>query len=149
MVDDVGGGSGTNSTTGSELSPTPRATLCNHCESDNRITGQATMRQIATVDGPVESRTNKILFGRLNVSGVFRWATCHMCNMVTYTVNAKVDGTGFDVEIAGIGAHQTTLGFPTEAAANAWIAQDQRRTCADDFFGSPTIPGCRGGPDRA
>jgi hypothetical protein len=67
--------------------------------------------------------------------------------MTTYMVKAKVDGTGFNVEIAGVGAHKTILGFPTEAAANAWIAQDQRRTCADDFFGSPATPGCRGDPD--
>jgi hypothetical protein len=91
---------------------------------------------------------NKIQFGSLSVSGVFQWVTCHMCNMVTYTVNAKVDGTGYNVEIAGVGAHQMILSFPTEAAANAWIAQDKRWTCADDFFGSPATPGYPGGPDR-
>ena len=71
----------------------------------------------------------------------------HIDTMTTYTVKAKVDGTGFSVEITGVGAHHTVLDFPTEAAANAWIAQDRRRTVADDFFRPPAAPGYHGGSD--
>src|SRR5450432_3450583 len=49
--------------------------------------------------------------------------------MITYTVNASADQTGFHVKIAGNeGNRQTILGFYTEGAANAWIADDKRRT---------------------
>jgi hypothetical protein len=75
-------------------------------------------------------------------------AMCHIGSiMTTYTVRAIVDGIGFEVEIAGVGAHQSILRFGTEDAANAWIAQDKRRTHVDEFFGSPAAPECGGGSD--
>jgi hypothetical protein len=69
--------------------------------------------------------------------------------MATYTAKSKVDGTGFSVEVTGVNDRHTILSFPTKAAANEWIAQDKRRTNADDFSGSPAAPGCHGGPDEA
>ena len=49
--------------------------------------------------------------------------------MITYTVHASADQTGFHVKIAGSeGNRQTILGFGTESAADAWIADDQRLT---------------------
>ena len=51
------------------------------------------------------------------------------CGMITYTVNASADQTGFHVKIAGSdGNRQTILGFGTERAADAWIANDKRLT---------------------
>jgi hypothetical protein len=51
------------------------------------------------------------------------------CGMITYTVNASADQTGFHVKIAGSdGNRQTMLGFRTEGAADAWIANDKRLT---------------------
>jgi hypothetical protein len=49
--------------------------------------------------------------------------------MITYTVYASADQTGFHVKIAGSeGDRQTILGFGTEGAALAWIADDKRLT---------------------
>jgi hypothetical protein len=67
--------------------------------------------------------------------------------MATYTAKAKVDGTGFSVEVTGVDDRHTILSFPTKAAANEWIAQDKRRTNADDFSGSVAASGCHGDPD--
>jgi hypothetical protein len=51
------------------------------------------------------------------------------CGMITYTVNASADQTGFHVKIAGSdGNRQTMLGFRTAGAADAWIADDKRLT---------------------
>jgi hypothetical protein len=71
----------------------------------------------------------------------------HIHSMTTYTAKAKADGTGFNVEVTGADDHHTVLSFATQAAANEWIAQDKRRTNADDFFGSPAAPGCHDGSD--
>jgi hypothetical protein len=44
----------------------------------------------------------------------------------------------FAVEIVIVGAlPQTAAGFATEAAAQGWIAQDQRLRSAADPFGTP------------
>lgn len=44
----------------------------------------------------------------------------------------------FAVEIVRVGAlPQTAAGFATEAAAQGWIAQDQRLRIAADPFGTP------------
>ena len=49
--------------------------------------------------------------------------------MITYTVHASGDQTGFHVKIGGSeGNRQTILGFGTEGAADAWIADDKRLT---------------------
>jgi hypothetical protein len=71
----------------------------------------------------------------------------HLATMATYMAIAKVEGTGFSVEVTGANDHHTTLDFPTEAAANEWIAQDKRRTNADDFPWNPAAPGCHDGSD--
>ena len=47
--------------------------------------------------------------------------------MATYTVVFRADRAGYDVQVKGdSGARHTILGFKTEAAAKAWIAEDQR-----------------------
>jgi hypothetical protein len=47
--------------------------------------------------------------------------------MATYTVVFRADRTGYDVHVKDdSGGRHTILGFKTEAAANAWIAEDQR-----------------------
>jgi hypothetical protein len=44
----------------------------------------------------------------------------------------------FAVEIVRVGAlPQTAAGFATEAAAQGWIAQDERLRAAADPFGTP------------
>jgi hypothetical protein len=44
----------------------------------------------------------------------------------------------FAVEIVRVGAlPQTAAGFATEAAAQSWIAQDQRLRASADPFGTP------------
>lgn len=49
--------------------------------------------------------------------------------MTTYAIVPNADGTGFNISIAGSdGARQTMLGFKSEAEAEAWIAQDRRRS---------------------
>ena len=49
--------------------------------------------------------------------------------MITYTVCTSAEQTGFHVKIAGSeGDRQTILGFGTEGAALAWIADDKRLT---------------------
>ena len=49
--------------------------------------------------------------------------------MITYTVPAGAGQTGFHVKIGGSeGNRQTILGFGTEGAADAWIADDKRLT---------------------
>ena len=51
------------------------------------------------------------------------------CGMITYRVIASADQTCFHVKIAGSdGNRQTMLGFRTEGAADAWIANDKRLT---------------------
>lgn len=48
--------------------------------------------------------------------------------MVTYIISLETS-RGFDVKIVGNdGARQTLLGFPTRQAAEAWIAQDRKRS---------------------
>ncbi|GAC1427065.1 MAG: hypothetical protein NVSMB6_27270 [Burkholderiaceae bacterium] len=48
------------------------------------------------------------------------------------------DDDSFAVEIVRVGAlPQTAAGFATEAAAQGWIAQDQRLRNAADPFGTP------------
>jgi hypothetical protein len=48
------------------------------------------------------------------------------------------DDDSFAVEIIRVGAlPQTAAGFATEAAAQGWIAQDQRLRAAADPFGTP------------
>jgi hypothetical protein len=49
--------------------------------------------------------------------------------MAIYTVSASADCTVFNVEISGDdGAHQTTLSFASEVAANAWVAHAKALT---------------------
>jgi hypothetical protein len=60
--------------------------------------------------------------------------------MITYTVIASADETGFHVEIAGSeGNRQTILGFVTESDADAWIVNDKRLTADTALF--VTTPG--------
>jgi hypothetical protein len=48
--------------------------------------------------------------------------------MATYTINPRLDRTGFDVGVIGDdGARQTLLGFKTKAEAEAWIREDKKR----------------------
>ena len=54
--------------------------------------------------------------------------------MVIYTVTYQADESRFDVRIVGSdGVRQTMLGFQTEAAAEAWIAEDQHRDRSDSL----------------
>jgi hypothetical protein len=47
--------------------------------------------------------------------------------MDTYMVAAREFESGFDVEVSdGDGLHRTTLGFASEAEANAWVASAER-----------------------
>ena len=49
--------------------------------------------------------------------------------MATYKLTPHADHVGFDVAVVGGGGCvQTTLGFASEAAANAWINQATRLT---------------------
>jgi hypothetical protein len=58
--------------------------------------------------------------------------------MITYTVNASADQTGFHVKIAGSdGNRQTILGFVTESDADAWIADDKQLTEDTALFVTP------------
>jgi hypothetical protein len=58
--------------------------------------------------------------------------------MITYTVIASADETGFHVEIAGSeGNRQTILGFVTESDADAWIVNDKRLTADTALFVTP------------
>jgi hypothetical protein len=58
--------------------------------------------------------------------------------MITYTVIASVDETGFHVKIAGSeGNRQTILGFVTESEADAWIVNDKRLTADTAMFVTP------------
>ena len=62
------------------------------------------------------------------------------CDMITYTVIASTDETGFHVKIAGSeGNRQTILGFVTESDADAWIVNDKRLTETTVLF--VTTPG--------
>ncbi len=48
--------------------------------------------------------------------------------MATYTISSETERGSFDVAIVGNdGARQTVQGFKTYAAAEAWIAEDERR----------------------
>jgi hypothetical protein len=54
----------------------------------------------------------------------------------SYQVVPREDGS-FAVEIIRVGSlPQTAIGFPTEAAARGWIAQDQRLYAGVDPFRS-------------
>jgi hypothetical protein len=58
--------------------------------------------------------------------------------MITYTVIASADQTGFHVKIDGSdGNRQTILGFVTESDVDAWIASDKRLTDATTLFVTP------------
>jgi hypothetical protein len=58
--------------------------------------------------------------------------------MITYTVIASADETGFHVKIAGSeGNRQTILGFVTESDADAWIVNDKRLTADTALFVTP------------
>jgi hypothetical protein len=47
--------------------------------------------------------------------------------MATYTVVFRADRAGYDVHLKDdSGGRHTILGFKTEAATKAWIAEDQR-----------------------
>lgn len=47
--------------------------------------------------------------------------------MSKYTLVARSDNTGFNVEIEGRdGVRQSILNFETDALAQAWIRQDER-----------------------
>jgi hypothetical protein len=47
--------------------------------------------------------------------------------MATYTVVRRADRAGYDVHVKDdSGSRHTILGFKTEAAAKAWIADDRR-----------------------
>jgi hypothetical protein len=63
--------------------------------------------------------------------------------MITYTVYASADQTGFHVKIAGSeGDRQTILGFGTESAADAWIAYDKwltDHTACGDLTGGRVV----------
>jgi hypothetical protein len=51
------------------------------------------------------------------------------CGMITYTIIASAEKTGFHVKIDGSdGNRQTILGFATESDAETWIANDKRLT---------------------
>jgi hypothetical protein len=53
----------------------------------------------------------------------------HVVGMATYRVTPSADRVGFDVAVVGVGGFvQTTLGFTSEAAANAWVNQAMRLT---------------------
>ena len=55
----------------------------------------------------------------------------------SYRIVQREDET-FAVEIIRVGAlPQTAAGFATEAAAQGWIAQDERLRSAADPFGTP------------
>ena len=61
--------------------------------------------------------------------------------MATYTLITRPDG-GYDIQIVGAdGAHQTMLGFRTEADANVWITQDKRLAAMEDRAGSDDSSG--------
>jgi hypothetical protein len=61
-----------------------------------------------------------------------------LCGMITYTVIASADETGFHVKIAGSeGNRQTILGFVTESDADAWIVNDKRLTDDTALFVTP------------
>ena len=52
--------------------------------------------------------------------------------MATYSITVQAHGVGFDDQIVGAeGVKQTMLGFETEAAAAAWIAEDKRAGVSD------------------
>jgi hypothetical protein len=52
----------------------------------------------------------------------------HISEMATYTISPGTEHGGFDVAIVGSdGTRQTMLGFKTHAAAEAWIAEEERR----------------------
>jgi hypothetical protein len=71
------------------------------------------------------------------------------CDMITYTVIASADKTGFHVKIDGSeGNHQTILGFATESDADAWIANDKRQSEGSALFVS-LVAGAAKGCDPA
>jgi len=52
----------------------------------------------------------------------------HIPAMATYEISPEID-RGFNVKIVGDdGARQTMLGFSSREAAEAWIADDRRRS---------------------
>jgi hypothetical protein len=47
--------------------------------------------------------------------------------MAIYTVVRRADRSGYDIRVKDdSGSRHTILGFETEAAAKAWITEDQR-----------------------
>jgi hypothetical protein len=62
----------------------------------------------------------------------------------SYRIVHREDDT-FAVEIVRVGAlPQMAAGFATEAAAQGWIAQDQRLRTAGDLFSTPAGRRLRG-----
>jgi hypothetical protein len=62
--------------------------------------------------------------------------------MGTYSITRHKDGASFDVSVlSDNGAQQTLLGFKTLKDAEAWVADDRRRSSAGDTkpseFGMP------------
>jgi len=61
--------------------------------------------------------------------------------MATYLIAPGAEH-GFDIKIVGDnGARQTMLGFPTRQAAEAWIADDRRRS-EDEMLSGLRASGC-------
>jgi hypothetical protein len=53
--------------------------------------------------------------------------------MAKYSVVARSDGTGFDIEvISNDGTRHTMLGFTNQAGAEEWIAADKVREINSD-----------------
>ena len=48
--------------------------------------------------------------------------------MATYTISPETEDGGFDIAVVGNdGTRQTMLGFKSHTAAEAWIAEEERR----------------------
>jgi hypothetical protein len=61
--------------------------------------------------------------------------------MATYTVVFRADRSGYDIHVKDdSGGRHTILGFETEEAAKAWIAEDQRLTAASRPESERVIP---------
>ena len=59
----------------------------------------------------------------------------HIGWMTTYTVTAQSNPTRFSVEIVGNdGARQTMLGFTSQKAAEAWVAESKRHEISMSKF---------------
>src|ERR1700759_2569155 len=74
-------------------------------------------------------RCGRCCHPRRRLSLVVDMTQHHMSKMATYTITSAAERGSFDVAIVGNnGTRQTVLGFRTYAAAEAWIADDERRT---------------------